>query len=203
MNFIGTKELVTDRLVLKKQTMEEQKRLWEILTMPEVNKHYLVIPKNRKEKFLNWNIQEEFYNKKVNPDNPGEFFQWSIFLKDTDICIGQISVQESDSDDKAIRDIGWFIDPIYHNKGYVTEAAISVLNYMFNEVDIKKIVSSVAVVNPASYRVMEKLGFVKNEEKTKFVDYTFCDEPVENYIYELTKEHFLTKNSLNIKNRKR
>ncbi len=38
---------------------------------------------------------------------------------------------------------------------------------------------------------MEKLGFVRNEEKNKFVDYTFCDEPVENYIYELTKEQFL------------
>ena len=99
MNFIGPKELVTDRLVLKKQTMKEQKRLQEILTIPEVNRYYLVIPKKRKEKFLDWNIQEEFYNKKVNPDNPNEFFQWSIFLKDIDICIGQLSVQESESSD--------------------------------------------------------------------------------------------------------
>lgn len=191
MKFIGTKELVTERLVLKKQTMKEQKRLWEILTIPEVNKYYLVIPKKRKEKFLDWNIQEEFYNKKVNPDNPNEFFQWSIFLKDTDICIGQLSVQESDCDDKAIRDIGWYIDPDYHNKGYATEAAFKVLDYMFNEVDIKKIISSVAIINPASWRVMEKLGFVRDKENTKFVDYTFCDELVENYIYELTKEQFL------------
>ena len=191
MKFIGKKELVTERLVLKKQTVKEQKRLWEILTIPEVNKYYLVIPKKRKEKFLDWNIQEEFYNKKVNPENPGEFFQWSIFLKDTDICIGQLSVQESESDDKAIRDIGWYIDPEYHNKGYATEAAFKVLNYMFNEVEIKKIISSVAIINPASWRVMEKLGFVRDKEKTKFVDYTFCDEPVENYIYELTKEQYL------------
>ena len=38
---------------------------------------------------------------------------------------------------------------------------------------------------------MEKLGFVRDEENTKFVDYTFCDEQVENYIYELTKEQYL------------
>ena len=31
MNFIGTKELETERLVLKKQTMKEQKRLLEKL----------------------------------------------------------------------------------------------------------------------------------------------------------------------------
>ena len=62
---------------------------------------------------------------------------------------------------------------------------------MFNEVDIKKIITSVAIINPASWRFMEKLGFVRDKENTKFVDYTFCNEPVENYIYELTKEHFL------------
>ena len=61
--------------------MKEQKRLWEILILPEVNKYYLVIPKKRKEKFLDWNIQEEFYNKKVNPDNPNEFLRVEYIFK--------------------------------------------------------------------------------------------------------------------------
>ena len=31
MNYIGSKQIETDRLILKAQTMQEQKRLWEIL----------------------------------------------------------------------------------------------------------------------------------------------------------------------------
>lgn len=40
MNFLGSKTIETDRLILRTQTMNEQKRLWEILMIPEVNKYF-------------------------------------------------------------------------------------------------------------------------------------------------------------------
>ena len=35
MKYLGSKTLETNRLILKTQTMKEQKRLWEILMIPE------------------------------------------------------------------------------------------------------------------------------------------------------------------------
>ena len=41
MKYLGSKTLETDRLILKAQTMEEQKYLWSVLMIPEVNRYYL------------------------------------------------------------------------------------------------------------------------------------------------------------------
>ena len=38
MNLIGSKTIETERLILRSSKMEEQKRLWEILMIPEVKK---------------------------------------------------------------------------------------------------------------------------------------------------------------------
>lgn len=47
MNLIGSKTIETERLILKSSKMEEQKRLWEILMIPEVNKWYLTSAKKK------------------------------------------------------------------------------------------------------------------------------------------------------------
>ena len=64
MNFIGTKQLETNDLVLKIPTMNEQKHLWAILMIPSVNKYYLSVPKKFKDKLLSWEEQKSFYEKK-------------------------------------------------------------------------------------------------------------------------------------------
>ena len=67
MNMIGSKTLETKRLILRSSNMYEQKRLWEILMMPDVNKWYLTGHK----KYANdlnhwsWDMQEKFYKSKV------------------------------------------------------------------------------------------------------------------------------------------
>ena len=61
MNFIGSRTIETDRLILRKSTMAEQKRLWEILMLPDVNKWYLVGAKkhaNNKEHWT-WEVQKK------------------------------------------------------------------------------------------------------------------------------------------------
>ena len=79
MNLLGTKEIVTDRLILKIPTMKEQKILWEILMIPEVNRYYLDINKKFKDRLLNWKIQKKFYEEKVNHAKDKDKFEWSIF----------------------------------------------------------------------------------------------------------------------------
>lgn len=190
MNYIGSKTLETERLVLKKSGVEEQKRLWEILCIPEVHRYYLTC------KFgFDWEGQRPYFEKKAENSGDPSIFQWSIFIKDNNKCIGQISVQSGHSEDPlvtddAIRGIGWFIDPEEQGKGYATEAATKVLDYMFNEVEIDEIRTGAAVVNPASYRLMEKIGFRRRGDKLHKTKYTFVEEEVDSYSYGLTKDEY-------------
>lgn len=166
------KTFETDRLILKKPTIKEQYDLWNILKKEEVNKYYIVTPKrfNNREEFIKelniWNKQKEFYQKKIDNLDSDEYkYTWSIFLKDNTV-IGQITVQPNNDypNDQKIRDIGWFIDPKYKNKGYMYEAASVVLDYMFKEVKIEKIETSSAQINISSWKLMEKLGFKRIEK---------------------------------------
>ena len=66
-------------------------------------------------------------------------------------------------------------------------------DYMFNECEIKEIKTGAAIVNPASWKIMEKFGFEKLDT-TKMVQYTYLDEPTEDYQYRLTREMYLENN---------
>lgn len=203
MNLIGSKTIETDRLVLKAQTMEEQKYLWRVLMMPEVNKYYLVVPQFLREKLKDWSKQEPYYEEDMKKANNPDVFRWSIFLKETGGCIGKVGCHKAsdeydDIDDSEIRSVGWYIDPKYQGCGYGKEAAKAMIEYMFDEVNIKEIKTGAAIENPASWKIMEGLGF-KNTGKTKMVQYTYLDKPTEDYQYILTKEMYLENNRNKVK----
>lgn len=199
MNLIGSKTIETDRLILKAQTMEEQQYLWSILMMPEVNKYYLVVPQFLRDKLKDWTKQEPYYKEDMKKANNPDVFRWSIFLKKTGECIGKVgchkaSAEYDDINDDEIRSVSWYIDPKYQGYGFGKEAAKAMIDFMFNEVDIKEIRTGAAIDNPASWKIMESLGF-KNTGKTKMVQYTYLDEPTEDYQYFLTKEMYLESNN--------
>ena len=186
MKLLGSKTIETERLLLHKTEEKDLKELWNILSLKEVNKYYLVTKIND-----DWEKEKKWQYKKLERASSGDVFQWTIELKDTNEVIGQISVQDGPKEEiKEIRDIGWFIDPMYQRKGYCFEAAEEVLKYMFLEVEIEKIITCAAKVNKASYLLMEKLGF-KKLPTTHYVKYTLIDEEVEVYEYECTKNDFL------------
>ena len=215
MKQIKIREMETERLILKIPTMSEQKQLWNIVKTEEVNKYYFPTPdrifnkynlsKDRiddliearnifLEQLNDWERQQLFYEKKIVDINNGEnsqMFTWSIFLKDGTI-IGQMTVQPSElyPNNPEIRDVGWFIDSNYHKKGYATEAAKAILDFMFSEVEIEKILTSAAIINPGSWRIMEKLGFTYSGNKSS----TYLDENNNRVVcccYSITKKEYI------------
>lgn len=163
---------------------------WNILKNKEVSKYYLVGKINN-----NWEDEKKWQYKKLEKANDKDVFQWSIVLKSEDCCIGQVSCQKSCDDlgntnPDNIRDVGWFLDLKYHGKGLGTEAAKLMVDYMFNEVCIDKIETSAAIENPASWKIMEKFGFIRTS-KIKKVKYTFIPEEVDCYCYEISRENYL------------
>lgn len=167
--------------------------------IPEVNRYYLTVNKKYRANFLDFKIQEPFYLKKIASALDKDKFEWSIFLKESNECIGQINshISERENDgnyDEAVMSVGWFIHPKYQGLDYATEAASAMIQYMFEEVNINGFVTSAAICNPASFRVMEKLGFVRDEKRTIWNEYTFVEEPIESYVYRFSKENYFSNN---------
>ena len=216
MNKINSKELHTERLDLPIPTMEEQHRLWEILINKEVNQYYFPTPdrifannnlsretikdlKKARDIFMvqltDWKRQEPFYEKKIeviHSQDDSQKYTWSIFLKGSNIVIGQITCQPIDNEPENIRDVGWYIDPAYQGLGYASEAAVAVLDFMFNVVEITDIKTSAASNNPASLKIMEKLGFEYVGEKQS--TYFEGDTILMSKMYHGNKELFLNRN---------
>ncbi len=55
-------------------------------------------------------------------------------------------------------EIGWVFHPSYQGKGYATEAAKALLQYCFENLQAHRVIATCQPENPASYRVMEKIG---------------------------------------------
>ena len=186
MKFLGSKTLETERLILRKTEEQDLKQLWTILLDKEVSLLYLVGKIHD-----NWDEEKDFQYKKLKHASDNDVFCWTVVLKETGECIGQVMSQEA-GDNKAIRDVGWFIKKDCWHKGYAYESTKAMLEYMFNEVEIDMIDTCAAIENDASNALMNKHGFKKVEGKTKTVNYTFAGEK-ECYIYYLTKDMYKEK----------
>jgi ribosomal-protein-alanine N-acetyltransferase len=75
------------------------------------------------------------------------------------LLIGAVSLNRSGRFNRA--ELGYWIGPEYWNSGYCTEAVKAILNYGFHELGYHKISARHFVGNPASGRVMQKAGMVR------------------------------------------
>ncbi|AQX86768.1 GNAT family N-acetyltransferase [Elizabethkingia bruuniana] len=72
--------------------------------------------------------------------------------------IGAIGLHDR-GDDKA--ELGYWIAVPFWNKGYATEAASAILNFGIKELKFHKIYATHFIHNPASGKIMEKIGMQK------------------------------------------
>ncbi|KFF09045.1 GNAT family N-acetyltransferase [Chryseobacterium luteum] len=72
--------------------------------------------------------------------------------------IGAIGLHDRE-DDKA--ELGYWMGKPFWNKGYITEAAVALIDFGFRELKFNKIYATYFLHNPASGRIMEKIGMQK------------------------------------------
>lgn len=145
----GTQTLHTERLVLRRFCETDAADIFAWAGNPEVTR-YVSYRTHRSvedsEKILQYWLKG--YKREDN-------YNWAITLDGRKV-IGQISVTEHDGLWDA--GMGWQIDKPYWNRGYMTEAARAVFEYLFCEIGFHRIYSGHDTRNPASGKVMQKLG---------------------------------------------
>ena len=152
MNHLGTKQLETDRLILRPFVWEDREamyRNWE--SDPEVTK------------YLRWQhytsledaglVLREWIDSYAKPD----FYQWAIVPKDVGEPIGTISVVGYDGR-IGQPEIGYCIGKAWWNQGYTSEALRRIIRFFFEEVGASRIESWHDPRNPGSGAVMRKAG---------------------------------------------
>jgi [ribosomal protein S5]-alanine N-acetyltransferase len=88
-----------------------------------------------------------------------------------------------------IYEIGWVFHPHYHGKGYATEAAAALLRYGFESLRVHRVIATCQPENPASWRVMERLGMKREGHLRQCIerdDGSWWDE----YFYALLEEEW-------------
>lgn len=155
MNKIGTQRLETARLLLRRFTVDDADDMYHgWASDPEVTK-YLTWPCH-----TSVEATADLLNKWVQDYEDGSVFQWAIELKETGAVIGNIAAVKLDETIDSI-EIGYCMSRRYWGRGIMPEALRAVMNYLFDEAGINRIVAIHDVNNPKSGRVMQKAGMLK------------------------------------------
>lgn len=99
--------------------------------------------------------------------NDGSLANFAITTQTHGELIGSIGLVIEGRFDCA--ELGYWIAKDNRNQGYCTEAARAVVTYGFDELGLNKIYSSHLSRNPASGRVMQKLGLTREGQQLQQV----------------------------------
>jgi ribosomal-protein-alanine N-acetyltransferase len=97
----------------------------------------------------------------------GEMAIFAIILKESHALIGAVGLVINQRFNRA--ELGYWIAKDFWNQGLGTEAAERILEYGFTEKKLNKIYASHLRRNPASGRIMEKIGMKKEGELREHV----------------------------------
>jgi [ribosomal protein S5]-alanine N-acetyltransferase len=143
--------LETERLVLRPFELSDAPRVQTLAGAYEIYRPTLAIPHPYED-----GMAEQWISKHAARFDAGEGVDLAVTLKADGLLIGAIGLSASPLNQRA--EIGYWIGVPYWGSGYCTEAAIAVIRYGFELMNLHKITSRHMEWNQASGRVMQKAG---------------------------------------------
>jgi ribosomal-protein-alanine N-acetyltransferase len=147
--------LETKNLIVRSYTREDAKNLYDTLNDENVLKYIPEEPisMEQAQNAIDWLISN--YDLELDSDYK---YSFAIETKETNEYVGWCGFGYLDYD-KSQKEIYFTLKSKYWGHGFATEASEVLIDYIFNELDLKKLVAVVKPENRASQRVIEKLGF--------------------------------------------
>ena len=177
-----TPTLETNRLILKKGSYKDYVQVYEydFTRLRNINGEF---------EFIKYDSEKlkGFENYADEEENVLDFI---IFLKDKNLPIGNIVYDRYDETDKTL-EIAVNLHPSYWHRGYMTEAIICTMKYVFNNLDIDSIIYSYAEENFKSKGLGDKIGFNYLSEKNEY--YVRIDKDIKEIKTIMSKGNFYEK----------
>ncbi|MFH1067565.1 MAG: GNAT family N-acetyltransferase [bacterium] len=145
--------LHTSRLILRPFQLEDAPMVQKLAGDKDVASTTLTIPHPYED-----GMAEKWIKTRTIDYEKGERITFAITHKSS--LIGAINLR-NDEHIHQCAEIGYWIGKPYWKNGFCTEAALALLCYGFQELGLNRIYATHFVRNPASGRVMQKIGMKK------------------------------------------
>lgn len=174
-----TPNIETERLILKRGNMEDYIKVYEydFTKLRDINNEFKYVK-------LDKNLLEGFDTYASTED---EVYDWIIYLKETNTPIANIIADREEKEIKAI-ELSFNMHPNYWRQGYMKEAIIEVLKYLFKN-NYENILCTYSEGNIKSRNLSESLGF----ELYKVIPNSWKKDgiPITDYQMILSKQTFI------------
>lgn len=171
--------LTTARLAIRELTMDDLEAIHAILNAA----FEASVPLGARERWLQWTVLGYDMFEVLEQPHYGER---AITLRETGELIGAVGIVpyidwfESLADATAAgerlsrAEVGlfWAVAPAQQGKGYASEAAGAVVDYLFGQLKLRRVIATTGAENVASQGVMRKIGMAVSETRNA------RDEPV-------------------------
>lgn len=181
MQHIGTKQLETERLILRRYRMEDADDMFaNWVTDPEVVR------------FWDWKPHQDIAETKsllrswINEYEKDDYYHWVIVCKNNMQAIGYIYLDSIDNLECSGA-VHYLLSKVYWNQGLMSEACKRIIKYAFQEVGFNRIYSYHHSDNAASGKVMQKSGMTLY--KTEYKKMGGSRLSGEYYYYEIKKDN--------------
>lgn len=168
--FARLPDIVTPRLLLRRMTMADAQDMYAYSSDPEVARHVLwdthrSVGESRA--YLRYILRQYRLN---------EPSSWGIELRETGHLIGTIGFMWWNRENRSA-EVGYSLARAQWNQGLMSEALREVILFGFEEMQLHRVEAQHETTNPASGRVMQKVGMREEGilrgrlyNKGKFVD---------------------------------
>jgi len=149
-----TRTITTERLFLRPYELSDAQRVSELCNNYNIYRSTLSLPHPYPvESALAWipTHEENFKNDRC--------YEFAIADKATGELYGAIGLSNHQNNKNG--EIGYWIGEEYWGNGYATEALKAIIDFAFSEKGYHKVWGRLFAANPASGKVMQKAGMVK------------------------------------------
>lgn len=148
-------KLSAERVHIRNLRLDDLDYFHQYRCNPEVTRYqgFDVMNKEEAKNFIQSQLDKLF-------GKPGEWVQYAIALQETDELIGDCAIKLQAADPR-IAEIGITISHLQQRKGFAKEVLSALVNFLFEEKSLHRIVETVDAENLASIKLLEAVGFRK------------------------------------------
>jgi [ribosomal protein S5]-alanine N-acetyltransferase len=179
----GTKIIETERLILRPFKEEDAADMYNNWASDDEVTRYLSWPTHS-----DIEVSKKVLKMWIDEYSSQENYNWAIEIKENGSVIGSIALMNIDNNIENC-EIGYCVSKSCWNKGIMTEAFSTVINFAFKEPGFERITGRHHVDNAASGRVMEKCG-LKYEGTLRKIHKISTGALVDCKYYSILKEEY-------------